>query len=166
MNIQKIEEILKKFASNTIGFQGVALVNLNGQPISIIGVDKNTASIMASTMIYLAERTHKEVGWEAVEQIDVKSTEGYFILTTCSPDVFLLVKASKVPEGMLLVDINRTVEKLKAALKEEDFNNSDSHDGEPQNTELTNTASSDTKTASSNNHLPHPQMYRGSQVLG
>lgn len=127
MKIDKIQGILQKFASNTIGFQGVALVNAQGKPIASIGMDENAILSMASTMIYLADCTRKEVGWDAVEQVDVKSADGYIILTTCSPDVLLLVKASKVPEGMLLVDINRTVEKLKAALKDDDDNTDLSH---------------------------------------
>jgi uncharacterized protein len=163
MNIDKINEILQKFATHTIGFQGVALVNAQGKLIKTIGMDENAILSMASTMIYLADRTRKEVGWDAVEQVDFKSADGYIILTTCSPDVLLLVKASKVPEGMLLVDINRTVDKLKVVLKD-DEDNTDSKHKELQAPVLINQASSDTKATSNDNYLPDPQMYRGSQV--
>ncbi|MBW4632721.1 MAG: hypothetical protein KME30_12735 [Iphinoe sp. HA4291-MV1] len=164
MNIDNIKGILKKFASNTMGFQGVALVNSEGKLITTNGMDENAALSMASTMIYLADRTRKEVGWQAVEQIDLKSPDGYVILTICSPDVFLLVKASKVPEGMLLVDINRTVEKLKAALQDEDSDSPNSNNTKLQDTVSNNQPSYDTKSTSNDNYLPHPQMYRGSQV--
>ncbi|MUG95705.1 diacylglyceryl transferase [Scytonema sp. UIC 10036] len=163
MKIDTIQGILQKFASNTIGFQGVAVVNVQGQPIASIGMDENATLTMASMMIYLTERTRKELGWEVVEQIDVKSADGYVILTTCSSDVLLLVKASKVPEGMLVVDINRTVEKLKIAL-EDDEDNIDSNHKELQPPVPINQEFSDTKSTSNDNHRPHPQMYRGSQV--
>ncbi|GAB1541533.1 hypothetical protein NUACC21_42040 [Scytonema sp. NUACC21] len=76
MKIDKIERILQKFASHTLGFQGVALVNAQGQLITSIGMDENATLSMASMMIYLTERTHRELGWEVVEQIDVKSADG------------------------------------------------------------------------------------------
>ncbi|MGH7999015.1 MAG: roadblock/LC7 domain-containing protein [Brasilonema sp.] len=156
MNIDQIGVILKKFASNMIGFQGIALVNSGGKPITTIGMDDNAALIMAGTMIYLANRTRKEVQWEGIEQIEVKGTDGYVILTTCSPDIFLLVIANKVPEGMLLVEINRTVDKLKAVLKDEDSDSTGSNQTKLQESisEVTN----------KDGKVSHPLMYRGSKI--
>ncbi|NMG05605.1 hypothetical protein [Brasilonema sp. UFV-L1] len=161
MNIDEIGVILKKFASNMIGFQGIALVNSGGKPITTIGIDDNSALIMAGTMIYLANRTRKEAQWEGVEQIEVKGTDGYVILTTCSPDVFLLVIASKVPEGMLLVDINRTVDKLKAVLKEEDSDTTDSKQTKLQESisEMTNS-----EMTNKDGKISRALMYRGNKI--
>ena len=156
MNIDDIRAILKKFASNTMGFQGAALVNSEGKPITTIGMDDDSALIMAGTMIYLAHRTRKEVQWEGIEQISVKGTDGYMILTTCSPDILLLVIASKIPEGMLLVDINRTVDKLRAILKNEE---SVSVDSNP--TKLQESVS---QITNKDGRFSHPLMYRGNKV--
>ncbi|MBW4627299.1 MAG: roadblock/LC7 domain-containing protein [Brasilonema octagenarum HA4186-MV1] len=156
MNIDEIKAILKKFASNTMGFQGTALVNSEGKPITTIGMDDDSALIMAGTMIYLAHRTRKEVQWEGIEQISVKGTDGYMILTTCSPDILLLVIASKIPEGMLLVDINRTVDKLNAVLKDEESQSTDSNQ-----TKLQESVS---KIAKRYGRFSNPLMYRGSKI--
>jgi uncharacterized protein len=156
MNIDEIRGILKKFASNMMGFQATALVNSEGKPIATIGMDENSALILAGTMIYLANRTRKEVQWEGIEQISVKGADGYVILTACGADIFLLVIASNVPEGMLVVDINRTVDKLKAVLKDEESQSTDSNQ-----TKLQESVS---KFISKDGKFSHPLMYRGSKV--
>jgi predicted regulator of Ras-like GTPase activity (Roadblock/LC7/MglB family) len=165
MNIEKIKGILKGFAQNTIGFQGAALVNSQGHSITNIGLDENATLSMAGTMLYLAERTQKEFGWQEFEQIDIQGADGYVILAVCNPDVFLLVKTSKVPKGMLLADLNRTVDKLKLALKDDDSSyDKDSNDRESQNTESNQGVINNTENSQENTHLPHPQRYRGSDV--
>ncbi|MFK0734402.1 MAG: roadblock/LC7 domain-containing protein [Gloeotrichia echinulata GP01] len=123
MNIKKIEDILKRFASNTIGFKVVALVNFEGLPIYKIGIDENTASTNAGKMLYVDKLIREEFKWQVIEQIQIKGTEGYIILTACTPNFYLLVKFDDVPQGMLLGDLNPTVQKLKAVLEEEESEN-------------------------------------------
>lgn len=116
--IQQLEIILQEFAAKPIGIQGVVLVSLEGHPLtSPIGIDYNSALIMAGTMLYLAKSTQEEFNWQRVENISVRGQQGHVILAACSPEVFLLVKAGKAVTGLLEGEINRTVKKLKPLLK-------------------------------------------------
>jgi predicted regulator of Ras-like GTPase activity (Roadblock/LC7/MglB family) len=118
INPPNIERILQELMAKPIGIQGVALVSSEGQPIvPTIGMDKNSSLIMAGSMLYLAKSTQDEFHWQGIETIAVRAPEGHAILAYCNPDVFLLVKAGKALSGLLDGEINRTVEKLRAALQ-------------------------------------------------
>ena len=120
MNTDKIEDILKELASKPIGIQGVVLVSSEGEPIAApIGIEENSALIIAGTMLYLAKTTHEEFKWREIENIAVRGKEGHLILTRCNHDAFLLVKAGKTLSGLLDGEINRTVKKLQAELNAE-----------------------------------------------
>ncbi len=117
MTTGKIQEILKELASKPIGIQSAVLVSLEGQPITVpIGMDENRVLILAGTMLYLARSIHEELNWSEIENISVRGQEGHIILSSCSPEVFLLVKAGKALAGLLEGEINRTVKKLQAEL--------------------------------------------------
>jgi predicted regulator of Ras-like GTPase activity (Roadblock/LC7/MglB family) len=114
----KIERILQDLMAKPIGIQGVALVSAEGQPIiPPIGIDKNGTLIMAGSMLYLAKSTQDEFHWQGIETIAVRAREGHIILSSCSSEVFLLVKAGKALSGLLEGEINRAIEKLQATLQ-------------------------------------------------
>ncbi len=118
MNTDKIEEILKALASKPIGIQGAVLVSSEGEPITApIGMEENSALIMAGTMLYLAKSTREEFKWREIENISVRGKEGHLILANCNHDAFLLVKAGKTLMGLLDGEINRTVKKLQTELQ-------------------------------------------------
>lgn len=113
----KINQILREFAAQPLGIQGVVLVSTQGQPLTeAIGLDYDSTLIMAGVMLQLAERTQEEFRWQDIQQISVHAEEGYIILISCSEEVFLLVKTVNAPSGFLERDINRTVKKLQIVL--------------------------------------------------
>jgi predicted regulator of Ras-like GTPase activity (Roadblock/LC7/MglB family) len=118
MSPSQIERILQELMSKPIGIQGAAIVSAEGQPIvPAIGMDKNSALIMAGSMLYLAKNTQDEFHWQSIDTIAVRAQEGHVILARCHIDVFLLVKAGKALSGLLEGEINRTLDKLKVALQ-------------------------------------------------
>lgn len=117
MSTGKLEELLQELTSKPIGIQSAALVSLEGQPITIpIGMDEDRVLILAGSMLYLARGIHEELTWSGIETVSVRGQDGHIILTSCTPDVFLLVKAGKALTGLLDGEINRTVKKLQAEL--------------------------------------------------
>lgn len=117
MSTNKIEELLEELASKPIGIQSVVLVSLEGQPITApIGMDEDRVLILAGTMLYSARSIHEELNWSGIETISFRGPDGHIILTGCTSDVFLLVKAGKALAGLLEGEINRTVKKLQAEL--------------------------------------------------
>jgi predicted regulator of Ras-like GTPase activity (Roadblock/LC7/MglB family) len=118
MNTNKIEAILQDLAAKPIGIQSAILVSSQGQPLTPpIGIDENSAAIVAGTMLYLAKSTCEELKWEIAEKISVQGSGGHVILTSCGDDIFLLVKAGKTLTGLLDGEINRTVKNLQVELQ-------------------------------------------------
>ncbi|MGF1479669.1 MAG: roadblock/LC7 domain-containing protein [Cyanophyceae cyanobacterium] len=114
MTTGKIDEIIKELSAKPIGIQGAVLVSAEGQPVTVpIGMDENSALVMAGMMLYLASSTCEEFNWQKIDNISIRGQEGYVILTCCTEDVFLLVKTGKGLVGLLEGEINRTVKKLQ-----------------------------------------------------
>ena len=115
-----VEAILQKLFSKPIGVQGAVLISSEGQPLTApVGMDENSALVLAGTMLYLAKNTCEECDWSEIETICVRAKNGHVVLSSCTPNVFLLVKAAKVLTGLLDGEISRTVKKLQAQLNVE-----------------------------------------------
>jgi predicted regulator of Ras-like GTPase activity (Roadblock/LC7/MglB family) len=114
-----IAEILQELVAKPIGVQGVALVSIEGRPMTTpMGMDENSTLIIAGTMLYLANSTRDELNWQKIENISVRGQEGHIMLNRCTATIFLLVKAGKILTGLLEGEINRTVKKLQAVLQD------------------------------------------------
>lgn len=118
LSIDKLEAILQELRAKPIGIEGVALVSVEGHLIiPSIGLDENSALLIAGTMLYLANSTQEEFNWQQIETISIKRQQGHIILATCNSEMFLLVKASKAVTGLLEGEIKRTIKKLNTAME-------------------------------------------------
>ena len=113
----EIAKILQELAEKPLAIEGIMLVSPQGQPLTdSIGMEHNSALILAGTMLYLANNTKEELSWSDVEQIAIRSPQGDLILTPCSDQAFLLVKTSKTITGLLEGEIQKTRSKLAKIL--------------------------------------------------
>ncbi|AFY78277.1 MAG: hypothetical protein IGR93_08260 [Hydrococcus sp. C42_A2020_068] len=118
----RVDRILQEFASRSLEIEGAFLVSSQGQPITVaMGMEYNSALILAGTMLRLAQIVREEYAWQEIEQVSIRSQEGYVILFRCSKEVFLLVKTARVPWGFLDRDIHRTVKTLQSELQTTDI---------------------------------------------
>ena len=118
MNTSTVDKILQDLILKPIGIQGVSLVSKEGQLLSDpIGIDEDSTSIMSGVMLYVAQTTQDEFNWQDIEMISLRSKEGHIVLASCSPEIYLLIKAGKVLTGLLEGEISRAVKKLQAALQ-------------------------------------------------
>jgi predicted regulator of Ras-like GTPase activity (Roadblock/LC7/MglB family) len=114
----EIEKILQELAKKPIAVEGILLVSAQGQPLTApVGIEQNSALILAGTMLYLANNTREELSWSDVEQIALRSPQGHVILTACSNQAFLLVKTGNTISGLLEGEIQKTCAKLQAILE-------------------------------------------------
>ena len=120
INSQKIGQILQNFVSTTADVQGAAMVTPDGLPLASSlpgGMDDERVSAMSAAMLSLGDRIGKELARGSIDRIYVEGNEGLSILTSCGEDAVFLVLASKaVKQGLLMLEIKRTVEDLKPAL--------------------------------------------------
>jgi uncharacterized protein len=115
-----IGAILQNFVAGTADIQGAALVSPDGLPLASTlpaGMDEERTSAMSAAMLSLGERIGQELARGNVDRILVEGNNGYGILMGCGEEAVLLVLANQgAKQGMLMLDIKKTVSELKAAL--------------------------------------------------
>jgi hypothetical protein len=120
INTEKLGYILQNFVSTTTDVQGAAVVTPDGLPLaaSLPGsMDEERVSAMSAAMLSLGERIGIELGRGSIDRIYVEGDEGFSILTSCGRDAVFLVLAGKAAkQGVLMLEIKRTVSELKLIL--------------------------------------------------
>jgi len=80
-------------------------------------MDEERVSAMSAAMLSLGERIGGELNRGGIDRIYVEGDEGYGVLTSCGEDAVFLVLASKaVKQGVLMLEIKRTLGELKLIL--------------------------------------------------
>jgi uncharacterized protein len=120
INPQKLGHIIQNFVSTTTDVQGAAMVTPDGLPLAANlpgGMDDERVSTMSAAMLSLGERIGHELGRGNIDRIYVEGNEGFSILTRCGEDAVFLVLAGKTAkQGVLMLEIKRTLAELKPAL--------------------------------------------------
>ena len=120
INSVKLEGVLQSFVSGTNDVQGAALVTPDGLPLASnipSSMDDERVAAMSAAMLSLGERISQELSRGIIERIFIEGDQGYGILTSCDEDAVLLVMASQdAKQGLLMLEIKRTVEELKLLL--------------------------------------------------
>jgi uncharacterized protein len=120
INTEKLGHILQNFVATTTDVQGAAMVTPDGLPLatSLPGaMDDERVSAMSAAMLSLGERIGKELARGDIDRIYVEGDEGFSILTSCGEDAVFLVLAGKAAkQGVLMLEIKRTLTALKPAL--------------------------------------------------
>lgn len=121
INSQKLGQILQTFVTSTPDVQGAAMVTPDGLPLSSFlpgGMDDERVSAMSAAMLSLGERIGKELARGTIDRIYVEGHEGFSILTSCGEDAVFLVLASKAAkQGVLMLEIKRTLVEIKSVLQ-------------------------------------------------
>lgn len=113
----RLEQTLKEFAAQLSEIQGLALVSAEGQLLTPpIGLDENSAEILAGMILQMAGQMQDELQWQELEQVSLGGAESYIRLSACTEDTFLLVQAAGVSAGVLERDIRQIVKALQAQL--------------------------------------------------
>jgi len=120
INTQKLTSVLHNFVSSTSDVQGAAVVTPDGLSLASSlpsGMDEERVSAMSAAMLSLGERIGGELNRGGIDRIYVEGDEGYGVLTSCGEDAVFLVLASKaVKQGVLMLEIKRTLGELKLIL--------------------------------------------------
>ena len=160
MNIDKLNAIVKQLYEQRIGVEEAVLVYVSENediefittPLGVL--PKNKLLYFIGTNIVWARAAHEQLGWQrydGIVKILHESQDGKVIILPCRRHTFLVVIAKNVSSlapGGLAFQMDETVEKLKAALNEEEHTNTN-----PRNPEVLNTAPLNRK-ASKTIYLP------------
>jgi predicted regulator of Ras-like GTPase activity (Roadblock/LC7/MglB family) len=120
INSEKLGQILQNFVSMTPDVQGAAMVTPDGLPLASSlpgGMDDERVSAMSAAMLSLGDRIGRELVRGAIDRIYVEGEEGFSILTSCGEDaVFLVLAGKSAKQGVLMLEIKRTLAELKPVL--------------------------------------------------
>ena len=120
INAEKLGMIIKDFASAASDVEGAAIVTPDGLPLATTlpgGMDDERVSAMSAAMLSLGERIGKELVRGAIDRIYVEGEKGFSVLTSCGEDtVFLVLATKEAKQGLLMLDIKRTVGELRMVL--------------------------------------------------
>ncbi|MBD1808265.1 MAG: roadblock/LC7 domain-containing protein [Symplocastrum torsivum CPER-KK1] len=121
INSDKLGYVLRNFVSTTSDVQGAAMVTPDGLPLASSlpgGMDDERVSAMSAAMLSLGDRIGRELARGEIDRIYVEGQEGFSILTSCGEDAVFLVLAGKAAkQGVLMLEIKRTLGELKALLR-------------------------------------------------
>ncbi len=120
INSEKLGHILRNFVSTTADVQGAAMVTPDGLPLATslpTGMDDERVSAMSAAMLSLGDRIGRELARGEIDRIYVEGDEGFSILTSCGEDaVFLVLAGKSAKQGVLMLEIKRTLTDLKSIL--------------------------------------------------
>ncbi|MGD1898892.1 MAG: roadblock/LC7 domain-containing protein [Phormidesmis sp.] len=120
INVEKLNHIVQTFVSTTSDIQGAAIVTPDGLPLTSnlpTSMDEERASAMSAAMLALGERIGSELVRGNIERVSVEGNDGYSILTSCNQEaVFLVLAAKSAKQGLLMLEINRTLAEIGLVL--------------------------------------------------
>ena len=120
INTEKLGRILQNFVATTLDVEGAAMVTPDGLPLASSlpgGMDDERVSAMSAAMLSLGDRIGRELARGEIDRIYVEGEEGFSILTSCGEDaVFLVLAGKSAKQGVLMLEIKRTITALKPAL--------------------------------------------------
>ncbi|MBW4518997.1 MAG: roadblock/LC7 domain-containing protein [Scytolyngbya sp. HA4215-MV1] len=120
INVEKLSSVLQNFVSSTSDVEGAAIVTPDGLPLATSlpkAIDEERTAAMSAAMLSLGERISAEFNRGDVDRIFVEGNKGYGILTSCGTDaVFLVLANQAAKQGLLMLEIKRTLGELKLIL--------------------------------------------------
>jgi len=100
--------------------QGAAIVSPDGLAIASVlapPIEEDRVAAMSAAMVSLGERIAKELGRGTMDQVYVRGSDGYALLTAAGPQAMLTVMASgEVRLGLLLLELRKAVADLQGLL--------------------------------------------------
>jgi predicted regulator of Ras-like GTPase activity (Roadblock/LC7/MglB family) len=115
--IERINFHLKKFCNDNPEILGCAVVNIEGQiTASALNhkIDEDLVGGMSSTMLGVGERISSELMNSNLDQVYVRSPNGYVMLNAIGDQALLLVLAAKQAKlGLIFLEIQRMVQEIE-----------------------------------------------------
>ncbi len=117
MKEQKINDVLHNLVVANSSIEGVALVTSDGLMISSQlpgNMDEDRISAMSAALLSLSERAVEEMDKGVPEQVTIRGSNGYIVLTSAGEEAVLTVTANNSAKlGLLYLDIKKAASEIK-----------------------------------------------------
>jgi predicted regulator of Ras-like GTPase activity (Roadblock/LC7/MglB family) len=117
---QQLVARLRALQESTPEIEGAAVVSPDGLAIAAVlapSIEEDRVAAMSAAMVSLGERIAKELGRGGMEQVYIKGSGGYALLTAAGPEAVLTVMArGDAKLGLLLLELRKVVADLQYLL--------------------------------------------------
>lgn len=117
---QRLSERLRVLLASTPEIEGAAIVSPDGLIIASVlapPAEEDRVAAMSAAMVSLGERISEELGRGKLEQVYIKGSDGFALLTAAGPQAMLTIIArGDARLGMLLLELRKVVADLQALL--------------------------------------------------
>lgn len=117
---QQLNERLRALLASTPEIEGAALVSDDGLIISSVlapPAEEDRVAAMSAAMLSLGERIARELGRGSMEQVYIKGSNGFALLTAADEHTVLTIMASNEARlGLLLLELRKVVADLQPLL--------------------------------------------------
>ncbi len=116
----QILEVLRKMKQENPDLEALAVVSLDGLPISSLlpeGAEEDRIAALSATILSLGERASEELKKGKLEQAYVKGVDGYILVTGIKDLAALLVVTDKEAKlGMVMLSIKKGIKEIEGIL--------------------------------------------------
>lgn len=116
MLADSLKSVLSQLNDNSTEIEASAVISSDGLMMGSMlkqGMDEDRVGAMSAAMLSLGERTSQELARGALEQVLIKGSQGYVLLTGVGAEAVLtvLLKAD-AKLGLAFLDVKRAAESL------------------------------------------------------
>lgn len=111
-----LTQILKNLHTSTPDIEGAAVISLDGLIMASslpASVEEDTVSAMSAALYGIGSKTAEELQRGEVEQLFIKGSNGYMLITQAGSESVLGVMANaKAKLGIIFLDVKRAAEEV------------------------------------------------------
>ena len=123
MNTSRTQQLiarLQTLQASTPEIQGAAIVSPDGLSIASVlspPIEEDRVAAMSAAMLSLGERIAEELGRGKLQQVYIKGSQGYALLTAAGPQAVLTIVArGEARLGLLLLELRKAIADLQDLL--------------------------------------------------
>ncbi len=116
MRDEMLKSILSELNGTSADIQASAVISTDGLVLASIlpsDMDEDRLGAMAAAMLSLGDRTSEELGRGELEQVLVRGSQGYVLMTYAgSNTVVSVVTTASAKLGLIFLDVKRAAESI------------------------------------------------------
>lgn len=120
MRQQHLEQALVELNRSSSDIEASAVISKDGLMIASLlpqGLDEDRVGAMSATILALGERTSNELRRGALDQVVIKGTDGYIVLSQAGGEAVVSVMARPEAKlGMIFLDVKRAAQAVAKVL--------------------------------------------------
>ncbi len=120
MRAEMLTSILTELNGTSADIEASGVISTDGLMMAFVlpaGLDEDRVGAMSAAMLSLGDRTAQELARGTLEQVLIKGTDGYVLMTYAGEEAVLTVMAkTNAKLGLIFLDVKRAAESIEELL--------------------------------------------------